>query len=89
MTGFEPWTSGIGSDRSTNWATTTALPQSLHHTSFILFKYLGTNGNLFNIGFIFHFQNFQQNVNLFECVKYEKDYKPIRVFCRGLSGRFC
>ena len=24
MTGFEPWTSGIGSDRSTNWATTTA-----------------------------------------------------------------
>ena len=25
MTGFEPRTSGIGSDRSTNWATTTAL----------------------------------------------------------------
>ena len=25
MTGFELWTSGIGSDRSTNWATTTAL----------------------------------------------------------------
>ena len=24
MTGFEPWTSGIGSDRSSNWATTTA-----------------------------------------------------------------
>ena len=24
MTGFEPWTSGIGSNRSTNWATTTA-----------------------------------------------------------------
>ena len=24
MTGFEQWTSGIGSDRSTNWATTTA-----------------------------------------------------------------
>ena len=24
MTGFEPWTSGIGSDCSTNWATTTA-----------------------------------------------------------------
>ena len=24
MTGFELWTSGIGSDRSTNWATTTA-----------------------------------------------------------------
>ena len=24
MTGFEPLTSGIGSDRSTNWATTTA-----------------------------------------------------------------
>ena len=26
MTGFEPWTSGIGSDRSTNWATTTSGP---------------------------------------------------------------
>ena len=25
MTGFEPWTSGIGSDHSTNWATTTSL----------------------------------------------------------------
>ena len=25
MTGFEPRTSGIGIDRSTNWATTTAL----------------------------------------------------------------
>ena len=25
MTGFEPWSSDIGSDRSTNWATTTAL----------------------------------------------------------------
>ena len=25
MTGFEPWTSWIGSDPSTNWATTTAL----------------------------------------------------------------
>ena len=26
MTGIEPRTSGIGSDRSTNWGTTTALP---------------------------------------------------------------
>ena len=25
MTGLEPWTPGVGSDRSTNWATTTAL----------------------------------------------------------------
>ena len=24
MTGFEPWTSGVGSDRFTNWATTKA-----------------------------------------------------------------
>ena len=29
MTGFEPRTSGIGSDRSTNWATTTALVELL------------------------------------------------------------
>ena len=28
MTGFEPRTSGIGSDRSTNWATTTAQQDS-------------------------------------------------------------
>ena len=26
VTGFEPWISGIGGDRSANWATTTALP---------------------------------------------------------------
>ena len=31
MTGFEPWTSGIGSNHSTNWATTTA---------FFIFLYL-------------------------------------------------
>ena len=29
MTGFEPWTSGIGSNCSTNWATTTAVLNSL------------------------------------------------------------
>ena len=29
MTGSEPRTSGIGSDRSANWATTTALKQTL------------------------------------------------------------
>ena len=29
MTGFEPRTSGIGSDHSTNWATTTALILSI------------------------------------------------------------
>ena len=33
MTGFEPRTSGIGSDRSTNWATTTA-----QYTQFLDFK---------------------------------------------------
>ena len=31
MTGFEPRTSGIGSDRSTNWATTTTLLYVLNH----------------------------------------------------------
>ena len=30
MTGFEPQISGIGSDRSTNWATTTALVEISH-----------------------------------------------------------
>ena len=29
MTGFEPRTSGIGSDRSTNWATTTVILHEL------------------------------------------------------------
>ena len=33
MTGFEPQTSGIGSDRSTNWATTTSQLQNLFITS--------------------------------------------------------
>ena len=32
MTGVEPRTSGIKSNRSTNWATTTALFLSLHAT---------------------------------------------------------
>ena len=31
MTGFKPWTSGIRSAHSTNWATTTAPPESLTH----------------------------------------------------------
>ena len=44
MTGFEPWTSGIRSDRSTNWATTTA-PQK---DSFLyLFSSLRLNFELF------------------------------------------
>ena len=30
MTGFEPRTSGVGSDRYTCWATTTAQPYSPH-----------------------------------------------------------
>ena len=29
MTGFESQTSGVGSDRSTNWATTTALLENV------------------------------------------------------------
>ena len=29
MTGFEPWISGVGSNHSTNWATTTALKAEL------------------------------------------------------------
>ena len=28
MAGFEPRISGVGSDRSSNWATTTALPNT-------------------------------------------------------------
>ena len=34
MTGFEPQTSGIGSNGSTNWATTTALGNAIEPTSF-------------------------------------------------------
>ena len=34
MTGFEPLTSGVGSDHSTNWATTTALT-----SSFVIFVF--------------------------------------------------
>ena len=42
MTGFEPRTSGIGSDRSTNWVTTTAQPiciLELCDNRSIIFKY--------------------------------------------------
>ena len=38
MTGFEPRTSGIGSDRSTNWATTTARLQ-IFERSITSFEY--------------------------------------------------
>ena len=31
MTGFEPWISCVGSDRSTNWATITPLPDSVSY----------------------------------------------------------
>ena len=34
MTKFEPWTSGIGSNHSTNWATTTAHMHRILHQSF-------------------------------------------------------
>ena len=37
MTKFEPWTSGIGSDRSTNWAITTA--QSYKSKVFLTDRY--------------------------------------------------
>ena len=39
MTGFELQTSGIGSDRSTNWATTTAQMCFVLKLVFILFNY--------------------------------------------------
>ena len=35
MTGVEPWTSGIESDSSTNWATTTSL---IVHFLFVVFE---------------------------------------------------
>ena len=40
MTGFEPQTSGIESDRSTNWATTTAqIIEELHIRNFMIYKH--------------------------------------------------
>ena len=36
MTGFEPRTSGVGSDRSTNWDTSTAQPEYLLAQSLLL-----------------------------------------------------
>ena len=35
MTRFEPWTSGVGSDSSTNWATTTALSLSIFAAKYL------------------------------------------------------
>ena len=41
MTGFKPQTSGIGSDRSTNWATTTAQFEEILHLQIYFIHYLG------------------------------------------------
>ena len=46
MTGFEPWTSGIGSDRSTNWDTTTA-PSHLFLWTIIIWLKKTRYGNSF------------------------------------------
>ena len=49
MTGFKPRTSGVGSDRSTNWATTTAqmfcffVPCTIFSLGIIIFSYLIMN----------------------------------------------
>ena len=40
MTGFEPRTSGIGSDRSTNWATTTSHWLNFYLTDFETWTYV-------------------------------------------------
>ena len=47
MTGFDPWTSGIVSDRSTNWATTTALrfDSLLKSFYFVFLSYISTNSS--------------------------------------------
>ena len=43
MMGFEMWTSGIGSDRSTNWATITVpIKIIIYHSSFFFKSYLNT-----------------------------------------------
>ena len=43
MTGFEPQTFGIGSDRSTNWATTTA-PTDVFTMEILVVVYLWKRG---------------------------------------------
>ena len=48
MTRFEPRTSGIGSDRSTNWATTTAQQIILYNYNKLFFQYLA-NYNIENL----------------------------------------
>ena len=47
MTGFELWTSGIGNDRSTKWATTTAT---------IYFVSFQSTAHIYN-NFIFYYYN--------------------------------
>ena len=57
MTGFEPWISGVGSNRSTNWATTTAL-ELLSYLTYPKYssqsKELGSNPDKIDIIFIRH-----------------------------------
>ena len=49
MTGFEPRISGIGSDRSTNCATTTALPLYIFHSSLALLDPCYSQNNFLRI----------------------------------------
>ena len=79
MTGFELWTSGIGSDRSTNWATTTAHVMwylgecSLPFLSFVLWTILPTDSVYFHFAFKRH--NYAKALRLFNSAAMNKQLK--------------
>ena len=67
MAGCEPWTSGIGSDRSTNWATTTA-HQMKFNCKIVSFKANKGSSHLFNNDLLGH--NHCPAYHLFRAVNY-------------------
>ena len=77
MTGFEPGTSGIGSDRSTNWAKTTA--QKHFYT---LETQFGGNGGFCGGGVWFNFNLFgivlSRPENILTLVRRKKSWSLIR-----------
>ena len=68
MTGFELWIPGVGSDRSTNWATATSHLQCLIIDMKSFFKKKWANPGLFFV----YFRSFQTNNTIFTTNQCEK-----------------
>ena len=73
MTGFELWIPGVGSDRSTNWATATSHLQCLIIDMKSFFKKKWANPGLFFV----YFRSFQTNITKFYNKYMWKNVHPV------------